>query len=81
MCIRTSSNINLNRLNQADLEPLYEVLKGLGIFAWQVQLTVPMGRAADRLVEAKQRLAEAEENLAVCSKRVEELAARFRGEF
>ncbi len=46
--LRTSSNINLNRLNQGDLEPLYEVLKGLGISAWQVQLTAPLGRAADR---------------------------------
>jgi radical SAM protein with 4Fe4S-binding SPASM domain len=46
--IRTSANTNLNRLNQADLEPLYEVLKDLGISAWQVQLTAPLGRAADR---------------------------------
>ncbi|MBS1150996.1 MAG: radical protein [Myxococcaceae bacterium] len=46
--LRTASNINLNRLNQADLEPLYEVLKGLGIVGWQVQITVPLGRAADR---------------------------------
>lgn len=46
--IRTASNINLNRLNQADLEPLYDVLKGLGISAWQVQITAPLGRAADR---------------------------------
>lgn len=46
--IKTASNINLNRLNQADLEPLYEHLKALGINAWQVQLTSPLGRAADR---------------------------------
>jgi radical SAM protein with 4Fe4S-binding SPASM domain len=46
--VRTASNINLNRLNHADLEPLYEVLEGLGITAWQVQLTAPLGRAADR---------------------------------
>jgi radical SAM protein with 4Fe4S-binding SPASM domain len=46
--VRTSSNINLNRLNQADLEPLYEQLKDTGIGAWQVQLTAPLGRAADR---------------------------------
>ncbi|MGQ0505595.1 MAG: radical SAM protein [Myxococcaceae bacterium] len=46
--IRTGSNINLNRLNEADLEPLYEILKGLGIRAWQVQITAPLGRAADR---------------------------------
>ncbi len=46
--IATGSNINLNRLNHADLEPLYEVLKELGVTAWQVQLTAPLGRAADR---------------------------------
>ena len=46
--LRTASNINLNRLNQADLEPLYEELKKLGIVSWQVQITVPLGRAADR---------------------------------
>jgi radical SAM protein with 4Fe4S-binding SPASM domain len=41
-------NTNLNRLNLDDLEPLYEELKLLGIEAWQVHLTVPMGRAAER---------------------------------
>ncbi len=46
--IRTASNINLNRLNHLDLEALYEVHVGLGISAWQVQLTAPLGRAADR---------------------------------
>ncbi len=46
--IRTASNLNLNRLNQADLEPLYAQLKVLGISAWQVQITAPLGRAADR---------------------------------
>ena len=46
--IRTSSNINLNRLNEADLEPLLEVLHSLGISGWQVQITAPLGRAADR---------------------------------
>ncbi len=43
-----AANTNVNRLNEADLEPLYEHLKGLGIRAWQVQLTTPLGRAADR---------------------------------
>ena len=46
--LRTASNINLNRLNEGDLEPLYEVLKARGIGAWQVQITSPLGRAADR---------------------------------
>jgi radical SAM protein with 4Fe4S-binding SPASM domain len=46
--IRTASNINLNRLNQGDLEELYPQLRELGITAWQVQITAPLGRAADR---------------------------------
>ena len=44
----TASNINLNRLNHRDLEPLYDHLLALGIGSWQVQLTAPLGRAADR---------------------------------
>lgn len=46
--IATASNINLNRLNSGDLEPLYEHLAAHGISSWQVQLTAPLGRAADR---------------------------------
>jgi radical SAM protein with 4Fe4S-binding SPASM domain len=46
--IPTGSNINLNRLNHRDLEPLYEELRARGVTAWQVQLTAPLGRAADR---------------------------------
>jgi MoaA/NifB/PqqE/SkfB family radical SAM enzyme len=47
--IATASNINLNRLNHRDLEPLYEVLRAKGITGWQVQITAPLGRAADRV--------------------------------
>ncbi len=43
-----AANTNVNRLNEQDLEPLYERLKTLGIRSWQVQLTTPLGRAADR---------------------------------
>lgn len=46
--LATSSNINLNRLNQGDLEPLYDELRARGIGSWQVQITAPLGRAADR---------------------------------
>ncbi|MBN9164727.1 MAG: radical SAM protein [Myxococcales bacterium] len=42
------ANTNVNRLNEQDLEPLYEHLARLGIKSWQVQLTTPLGRAADR---------------------------------
>ncbi len=46
--IRITANTNVNRLNQGDLEPLFEHLQACGITAWQVQLTAPLGRAADR---------------------------------
>ncbi len=46
--LRTAANTNLNRLNTGELEALYEHLARQGIVAWQVQLTAPLGRAADR---------------------------------
>lgn len=44
----TTVNTNVNRLNRGELEPLYEHLRELGICGWQVQITAPLGRAADR---------------------------------
>lgn len=46
--VRCAANTNVNRYNHAELEPLYEHLRALRVEAWQVQLTVPLGRAADR---------------------------------
>lgn len=46
--MQSYANTQWNRLNLPELEPLAEVLLGAGIRAWQVQLTGPMGRAADR---------------------------------
>ena len=46
--LMTASNIHLNRVNQGDLEGLFDVLKEEGITAWQVQITAALGRAADR---------------------------------
>jgi len=46
--VMTAANTNVNRLNAADLEGLYEHLAAHGISAWQVQITAPLGRAADR---------------------------------
>ena len=46
--IQIASNINLNRHNQHDLEALYEHHRAVGVRSWQVQLTAPLGRAADR---------------------------------
>jgi radical SAM protein with 4Fe4S-binding SPASM domain len=45
---RVSANTNVNRLNRGDLEALYESLRDAGVRSWQVQLTTPLGRAADR---------------------------------
>jgi len=43
-----SANTHVNRVNQGDLEGLYLILRDAGVRSWQVQLTVPLGRAADR---------------------------------
>jgi radical SAM protein with 4Fe4S-binding SPASM domain len=46
--IPVSVNTQLNRVSWRDLPGLLEVLIEQGAHAWQLQLTVPMGRAADR---------------------------------
>jgi radical SAM protein with 4Fe4S-binding SPASM domain len=43
-----SSNTQVNRLNYRLLRETCSELRAHGILSWQVQLTVPMGRAADR---------------------------------
>jgi radical SAM protein with 4Fe4S-binding SPASM domain len=43
-----SANTQVNRLNQHLLRETCAELRAHGIQSWQVQLTVPMGRAADR---------------------------------
>lgn len=42
------ANTQINRLNLDELPELTQVLEAAGILCWQVQLTGPMGRAADR---------------------------------
>lgn len=44
----TTANTQINTLNHLLLRETYAELRKHGIQAWQVQLTVPMGRAADR---------------------------------
>lgn len=46
--IEIAANTNVNRLNVGELEALYPHLRDAGIRGWQVQLTVPLGRGADR---------------------------------
>jgi radical SAM protein with 4Fe4S-binding SPASM domain len=43
-----SANTQVNRLNHRLLRETSDELRAHGIVSWQVQLTVPMGRAADR---------------------------------
>lgn len=45
--VPVSTNTQVNRLTHAELPELLEVLIANRVHAWQLQLTVPMGRAAD----------------------------------
>ncbi len=45
--IKFGCNTQLNRLSAPEFPRIYELLRDAGIFAWQIQLTVPMGNAAD----------------------------------
>jgi len=45
--IRLAANTQLNRLSAPELEAIAALLVEVGVRVWQVQLTVPMGRAAD----------------------------------
>jgi radical SAM protein with 4Fe4S-binding SPASM domain len=46
--VRVTVNTQVNRLSFPELEAILDLLVEHGCPAWQVQLTVPMGRAADR---------------------------------
>jgi radical SAM protein with 4Fe4S-binding SPASM domain len=46
--VRLSANTQINRLSAPELVLLYEDILAAGCRAWQLGLTVPMGRAADR---------------------------------
>lgn len=46
--IRLGFNTQINRLSLPELPGVAELLADVGGRAWQIQLTVPMGRAADR---------------------------------
>lgn len=45
--ITVTTNTQINRASLHEIPELFELLKDKGIRAWQVQLTVAMGRAAD----------------------------------
>ena len=46
--IRLATNTQINRLSMPELPALADLLVEIGSKAWQIQLTVAMGRAADR---------------------------------
>jgi radical SAM protein with 4Fe4S-binding SPASM domain len=45
--LRLSCNTQINRLSMPILGSLFETIADEGVQSWQIQLTVPMGRAAD----------------------------------
>jgi radical SAM protein with 4Fe4S-binding SPASM domain len=45
--VQVTANTQIGRANVRDVPEVFERLVAAGIAAWQVQLTVPMGRAAD----------------------------------
>lgn len=45
--IAVSTNTQINRLSMPELPQVFELLADAGAHSWQIQLTVPMGRAAD----------------------------------
>lgn len=45
--LQTSVNTQINRRSGPELEALYDAIREQGVHSWQLQLTVPMGNAAD----------------------------------
>lgn len=45
--IQFGCNTQINRLSAPEFPHIYEYIRDAGIVAWQIQLTVPMGNAAD----------------------------------
>ncbi len=45
--VRVACNTQINRLSIPELPALLETIAAAGAHSWQIQLTVPMGRAAD----------------------------------
>lgn len=45
--IVTTCNTQVNRLSSPELFEIYELIRAAGVKAWQIQMTVPMGNAAD----------------------------------
>lgn len=46
--VGVSVNTQINRASMPELPALYDLLRAEGVHSWQLQLTVPMGRAAEQ---------------------------------
>jgi radical SAM protein with 4Fe4S-binding SPASM domain len=77
--LRVACNSQINRLSMPLLEGILETVAEAGIHSWQIQLTVPMGRAADEpdiLLQPYDLLA-LFPRLAAIKKRCDELGVRL----
>lgn len=77
--VRHAANTQINQLSRRDLPRLLEALIERGIYGWQPQLTVAMGRAADRpeLLLQPFDLLEVMPLLAELARRCSEAGVRF----
>jgi radical SAM protein with 4Fe4S-binding SPASM domain len=77
--MRVACNTQINRLSAPLLEGILETVASLGVRAWQIQLTVPMGRAADEpeILLQPYDLLEVFPRLAALKKRCDELKVMF----
>jgi radical SAM protein with 4Fe4S-binding SPASM domain len=73
--LRPACNTQINRLSAPVLEGVLETIASIGIRGWQIQLTVPMGRAADEpdVLLQPYELLELFPRLAALKKRCDEL--------
>jgi radical SAM protein with 4Fe4S-binding SPASM domain len=77
--MRVSCNTQINRLSAPHLPKILEDIAAHGVHSWQIQLTVPMGRAADEpdVLLQPYDLLELFPRLATLKKRCDELNVRL----
>lgn len=77
--MRVSCNSQINRLSVPHLDSILESIAAVGVHSWQIQLTVPMGRAADEpdVLLQPYDLLELFPRLAELKKRCDELGVRM----
>jgi radical SAM protein with 4Fe4S-binding SPASM domain len=77
--MRVSCNTQINRLSVPHLGGILELIASLGVHSWQIQLTVPMGRAADEpdVLLQPYDLLDVHPRIAALKKRCDELGVRL----